>query len=65
MYRKIDVNAFPNLFVNAVKDELFTIPMNVNANVKNIIEKDFIQKFAIKGGRALRKRKHVKPTNKK
>ena len=64
-YRTIYVNAFPNLFVDAVKDELYRIPTNVNDNVKNMIEEDFIQKFAIKGGRALRKRKPVKPTNKK
>lgn len=64
-YRTIYVNAFPNLFVDAVKDELYTIPTNVNDNVKNMIEEDFIQKFAIKGGSVLRKRKPVKPTNKK
>lgn len=63
-FRSIDVNAYPNHFVDIRADELFTILDNVNVNVKNIIEKDFIEKFAIKGGRKLRKKKPTKPPTK-
>lgn len=62
MYRTIYVNASHNFIVDVVNDELITIHINLNVNVKYKIEEKFI--VAIKGGRKLRKRNPRNPLRK-
>lgn len=57
-YRTINLNAYPNFFVDV--NHIFKPHINVNADVKNLIENGFINKFASVGGRNSRKKPPTK-----
>lgn len=57
-YRTIHLNAYPNFFVDV--NHIFKPHINVNEDVKNLIENGFINKFASIGGRNSRKKSPTK-----
>lgn len=57
-YRTIHLNAYPNFFVDV--NHIFKPHINVNEDVKNLIENGFINKFASIGGRNSRKKPPTK-----